>query len=144
MLIQRVRTFLQLVAIAHIVGGLLLPFVINTQLFEVYNAGLYAAIRAGSADAQSQARFFIGLFGPTIASWGILFWYVLTTSFKAPSARSWWVMVLAVIVWAPYDSLLSLWHGIQANAWVDLAVTAVILIPLLLVKKHFFDPNSQK
>ena len=77
MLIQKTRIFLQLIAIVHIIGGMLLPFLVNTSLFETYNTLVYQALGFDIAGTNPEINFLIGLFGPTIASWGVLFFYVV-------------------------------------------------------------------
>jgi hypothetical protein len=89
-------------------------------------------------NAKQQASFLMVLFGPTIASWGVLFLFAINSGFARPSPQAWWFMLLACIVWAPYDSILSLHHGIYLNAIINAVAFVMIVVPLLMVKKHFF------
>jgi len=80
--------------------------------------------------AQIEARFLIALFGPTVVS----------AAFNRPSAAGWWWMILAVLLWAPYDSFLSLQERLYANLWANLAVSIAVVVPLFIVRKYFFFP----
>ena len=138
MSILKIKFFLQLVAITHILVGLILPFLVNTSLFATYNTLLYQALGFETTRQNEQVNFLVGLFGPTIASWGILFLYVVTVAFKNPDKRGWWTIFACCILWAPYDSLLSIQKGIYINALINLISALTILVPLFLVRKYFF------
>lgn len=138
MSILKIKFFLQLVAITHILVGLILPFLVNTSLFATYNTLLYQALGFETTRQNEQVNFLVGLFGPTIASWGILFLYVVTVAFKNPDKRGWWAIFACCILWAPYDSLLSIQKGIYINALINLISALTILIPLFMARKYFF------
>lgn len=143
MVLQRIKIFLQLIAIAHITGGLLLPFLVSTPLFAAYNSLLYEALGFDTTGQNTEVNFLIGLFGPTIASWGVLFLYVVSTAFKKPDKKGWWAIFLCCVAWAPYDSLLSIQKGIYINALINLVSSLAILIPLFIARKYFFNIKSQ-
>jgi hypothetical protein len=83
----------------------------------------------------------MAIFGPTIASWGVLFLYAVNSAFSRPSPQAWWFMFTACLVWAPYDSIFSLQHGIYLNAIFNAVALVLIMTPLLLLRKHFFAMN---
>jgi hypothetical protein len=142
MSLSKLRIFLQVIAIAHIAGGMLLPFIVNTQLFSTYNELVNQALGFETTGKNVEINFLIGLFGPTIASWGVLFLYVVTTAFKNLDKRGWWAIFAACIVWAPYDSLLSIQKGIYINGLINLFSALMILIPLFMARKYFFHPSD--
>jgi hypothetical protein len=76
MSLPKFRIFLQLIAIAHIVGGILLPFLVNTQLFSTYNALVNQALGFETTGKSTDINFLIGLFGPTIPA-GESYFYTL-------------------------------------------------------------------
>lgn len=139
MTLSRIKVFLQLIAITHILGGVALPFLVNTPLFMTYNTNLYQALGFESNVRNPNVNFLIGLFGPTIASWGVLFLYVVMSGFKNPSKGAWWAIFFSCIVWAPYDSLLSIQQGIYINGLINLFSALAILIPIFIARKYFFS-----
>jgi hypothetical protein len=140
--LSRIKLFLQLVAIAHVIGGLFLPILVNTSLFAAYNTSVYEALEVEGTGQNSNINFLHGLFGPTIASWGILFFYVVTTTFAKPDKKGWWTILLACLAWAPLDCFLSIQKGIYLNGLIDLVVFVLILGPLFMARKHFFSPQA--
>lgn len=138
------RAWLRIIAFLHILGGLSLPVLLRTGLFDLYqtfNATLLGFLPSGPA-APDRSAFDVGLFGPTIASWGILFLFAVDTSFTRRDKSGWWALILAALVWAPYDAALSISRGIYINALADLMVLAGILLPLLWTRRHFFAGPS--
>lgn len=142
MFLQRLKIFLQLIAVTHIIVGILLPFLVNSALFATYNSLLYEALGFDTTSRHAEINFLIGLFGPTIASWGVLFLYVVTTAFKHPEKKGWWTIFLCCLLWAPYDSLLSIQKGIYVNALINLISSLAILIPLFMARKYFFEAEN--
>jgi hypothetical protein len=140
-----VRTWLRILAVLHILGGLSLPFLLQTPLLDFYrssNSALLGILPFETA-APAATAFAVGLFGPTIASWGILFLFAVSAAFDHPGRSAWWTLVLAVLAWGPYDAVLSIRHGIYINAVADLAVVLSILVPLVLARSHFFVAPSK-
>lgn len=99
----RIQYFLQIVAFLHIVGGLLLPFLVYTPVFYPYYQHLAQAFDRETSASRAEVGFLVGLIGPTIASWGVLFLYTVNSAFADPNPRAWWSIVIACMVWAPYD-----------------------------------------
>ncbi len=124
-------------ALAHVLGGLALPWLIHTELFRYYNQTLYAALRLQDAPSQEAARFLLGLIGPTMASWGLLFFLVLRQGFARPTPAAWWLILLALLLWAPYDSWLSWRQGLPLNALINAVALLLVLPPLLLLRPYF-------
>lgn len=133
------RRFLQLYALAHLVGGLLLPWMVGTALFSDYNRALAEAFHVSDAATSAQVRFLTGLMGPTVASWGLLFFLLVQEAFARPTRRLWWGMVLAGLLWAPYDSFLSWQNGIYLNVVINLLSLTALLVPLWLVRHNFLN-----
>lgn len=139
---KKARLFLQLYALAHIAGGLLLPWLVHTAVFTAYHEQLAQTFNSHNASSREQALFLTGLMGPTIASWGLLFFLVVTQAFSTPSPRWWWGMVLAALLWAPYDSVLSWQQGMSINVIINAIALLALLVPLWLLRHNFLHPHS--
>lgn len=82
--------------------------------------------------------FFASILGPTIASWGILFAYTVSTFYQAPSLVAWRAMLWSVLIWAPLDTALcfkfGFYGGAMLNAAVFLAVVALLISARRILK----------
>lgn len=134
---EGVKRWLQLVAAGHIVLGLLLPVVVQLQLFQPYFDLMAHTFAVNGADSASLMHFLISIFGPTVASWGVLFWALVTQSFQLRSKSGWWLMMAATAVWAIYDSIYSSLYGLWLHAVLNGAVLLAIVLPLWWVRAEF-------
>jgi len=139
--IHRIKRFLQFIAVLHIVTGAALPWLADSALFAAYHEHLQHAFNTNSLSAH-QAGFLVGIFGPTIMSWGVLFLYAVNAGFARPTPQSWWFMLAACVAWAPYDSALSLQHSVYYNAIINAIAFPIIVLPIILARKHFLPGNA--
>jgi hypothetical protein len=134
MTLKTAKRWLQTLAIIHIIGGLLLPLMVYTPLAAPYFAHLQNAFPDSNPES---LKFLIGVFGPTIASWGLLFFYAIGKAFESRTRQDWWLLVSATLVWAVLDTAFSFANHVAAHLYLNGSVLALFLIPLLLTKKHF-------
>jgi hypothetical protein len=132
-----VKRWLQLIAVGHIVLGVLLPLVVQLELVRPYFDMMAQVFALKNNESASLMRFLIGVFGPTVASWGVLFWAVVTQSFRMRSKSGWWLMIAAAVVWAVYDSVYSSLYGLWIHAVINGAVFVAIVLPLWWVRREF-------
>lgn len=85
----------------------------------------------GEAKATPEVHFLVSAFGPTVASWGILFFALVRAFFRNPTNDSWWPLVLAIVIWAPLDSALCIYYGLYPGVAANVAIAAVFLGLLL-------------
>ena len=105
MMIKIVKGILQAIAIVHIIGGLVLPWAVHSTLFQQYGIQFSIAFHnSNSIGFKNQGEFLTGLFGPSIASWGILFAYVIDVSFRSRDRQ---VVVVVCCCWRTMASLAS-------------------------------------
>jgi hypothetical protein len=138
------QRLLQTIAILHVMVGLCFPWIVDSPPFDHYKQHLHLAFNTSEELSGQQASFLMAIFGPTIASWGVLFLYAVTSGFSRPSPQSWWFMFTACLTWAPYDSIFSLQHGVYLNAIINAVAFVMMMTPLLLVRKHFFATNPEE
>ena len=138
-----IKIWLQAVAVGHVVGGVLLPFLLESEIVFPYMDSLNTAFGVTNVNGKNQAVYLMGLFGPTIASWGILFWFVVQQQFTKPTKNGWWGMVAAVLVWAPYDSVLSIYYCVYLNVIINGISALMVLIPLWWCRHKFGYLNAK-
>ena len=112
----------------HVVAGLLLFLTAFLPSAQDYLAGA-----AGLTD-DNYSPFLFAVFGPTVASWGVLFGVVVRQFIEYPSRRLWNAMVLAVVIWAPLDTSLCFYYGVYGGVVVNALVTVLLLALLFNVK----------
>ncbi len=126
------KIVLQLLAVAHIVLGILLPFLasipaVQTMLVKLMFSGLQLP-----ENIAAQASYVIALFGPTVASWGILFLTLVNNYFSNPKNTTWFAMLAAIMVWYIGDTVFSLFNNVSEALYVNSLVAMALLIPLII------------
>lgn len=120
---------LKLVGPVHVVGGLLL-FV--SGFVPVIQQALMSLLP--TSDSFVWSTFFVAVFGPTIASWGVLFGALVHQFYESPSPALWRAMLYSVLIWAPLDSALCLYYGFWGGVVIN-SLVFVILIVLLYCER---------
>ena len=139
-----IEKLLLTVAVAHVIAGVslaFLPFVPSVQ-FTV------ASVIFGEGKATAEVMFLICVFGPTVASWGILFIALVRSFFRNPTRNSWWALVLSIAVWVLLDSALCVYYALYPAVALNVAVAAVFLGLLLsvhdLAYNHRIYPDARE
>ena len=122
---------LKLVGPVHVVGGLAL---FAAGFFPETLVDVLRQLPASSSFAVSP--FFAAVLGPTIASWGLMFGFLVDRFIASPDEASWRTMLFAVLIWAPLDSALCLYYGIWAGAVLNAAVFVAIFALLIAVRSR--------
>lgn len=118
---DRLDRWLGFVAIAHVIAGLALPFVL---------------LRTGWLDAwlplaDRDARTAFALFGPTVASWGLLMLFLVQHGLRRNQAWAANALIAGILVWAPLDAAICYAYGWMHAVALDAVASAAILIPAL-------------
>lgn len=86
-------------------------------------------------------KFLIGIFGPTVASWGLLFYYNVSKAFESKTAQDWWFLIFSILIWSVLDTTFSLYFGVASHLYINGLVALLLLLPLLLQKSQFNQTN---
>ncbi len=114
------------IALTHVVAGLVLTLLpLTPDLQQTLASAIF-----GADKSTDTVMFLISVFGPTVASWGVLFFALVRAYCRNPSRDSWRALMLSILIWAPLDSALSIHYGLHAAVALN-AVVAVIVLALL-------------
>ncbi|HUP91650.1 MAG TPA: hypothetical protein VM074_05330 [Solimonas sp.] len=123
---RRLCDLLWWLALAHIAGGLVLPFV-----------ALATPLLDGVAAAAGLGKLGLALFGPTVASWGVLLAFLTHYGLRRRSRWACDALIAAVLVWMPLDFFLCLSQRLWAGVVVDALVLPLLLAPPLLLRRRY-------
>ncbi len=119
---EKLDRWLTWVAVLHIAAGIALPFILlRTTWLDAWLPITYA-----------DARLAFALFGPTVASWGLLMLFLVQHGLRANQRWAANALIAGVLVWAPLDAALCWAYGLTLGLWLDALAAAAILIPALL------------
>jgi hypothetical protein len=128
--------WLQSIGAGHIVLGVGLALRGQSALLAPYFDTLLEqfGLPVSDAAARSMGQSLIQLFGPTVASWGLLFCGLIYLYRERGERASKWLIFAALLLWLPLDCLISARHGLYLQVYLNLSVGLLIALPLALLK----------
>jgi hypothetical protein len=125
--------WLLLIGLGHVVLGVVLAFAAHLPITLAYFDYLYASVSAAPPPVEYQGllRTMVGLFGPTVASWGVLFslLVVLYRQHGHPQIKP--ALFAALLLWCVLDSAISAHFGLLLHLYLNIAAALAIALPLL-------------
>lgn len=128
--------WLLLIGMGHVVLGVALAFAAQGPLLEPYFQYLYASVaeQPPSVEFQQLLRTMVGLFGPTVASWGVLFSLLVHLYREHGHRLIKPVLFAALMLWCVLDSAISAYFGLLAHAYLNATAALSIAVPLLVLR----------
>lgn len=124
------------VGLGHVALGIALAFAAHTSLAQGYFDYLYASVTSNppSAHFQGLLQTMVGLFGPTVASWGLLF-CTLIVLYRCHGHRLIKpALFAALLLWCALDSGISAYFGLSLHAYLNSAAALSLGMPLVWLK----------
>lgn len=119
-------------ALAHLLAGILLPWIGNVAMFNAYHRSIEIAFwgTAAPSAARAQQVWWISLFGPTVQGLSLWMLALIRIGERQRSAFAWGAVFLGIVLWAPQDMLISLRADCWTHVWLDCFAVATMLPPL--------------
>jgi len=139
---ERIRpwviTWMYGVVLAHLLVGILLPWISNFSIFDWYHHSVETGFwdRDAPAAARAQQVWWMSLFGPTIQAMSLWMGALVYIGDRQRSAIVWIWLIVGVIVWAPQDMLISLRANAWIHVWIDSFAVFSILPPLIWLWRY--------
>ncbi len=122
------------------VFGIVMALVSGTPLFDVFNRQIDPAFWGTNAvgDAARQFQQWIyGVWGATIAGWGILLTFIARYPFARKERWAWNCIVFGLLVWFVLDTSLSFFYKVYFNVAFNTGLLVVAMLPVVFTRKDF-------
>ena len=129
--------WLLLLAYGHIVAGVAIPLLAYSGWFDYYSALLQETFWQGAptpAPAMEFQRWIVALFGPTIASVGVVMAFLVRAGMRSGEAWPWTAILAALAVWGPGDIGISMLRHFWLHVQIDMAILLAIVPPVLILR----------
>jgi hypothetical protein len=134
---RNLETWLFIVALGHIVAGAALPLVAFSRGFDLYAERIRESFWGGALvppEAEAFQRWIVALFGPTVASYGVLMAYLVRAGMRTNDPWPWNAVLLSLLAWAPADIAISLMRDFWLHVVIDLFAVLIIAVPALMIR----------
>ncbi|WP_043311643.1 hypothetical protein [Pseudomonas sp. ML96] len=128
--------WLLLVGLGHVALGVVLAFAAHLPITDAYFDYLYASVASQppSNEYQGLLRTMVGLFGPTVASWGLLFCALVVLYRQHGHRLIKPALFAALLVWCVLDSAISSYFGLMLHAYLNTLAVLSLAVPLLALR----------
>ncbi len=134
------QKWLLIVSLAVSVFGVTMALLSGTSLFALFNRQIDPAFWGTNAVGDSAKQFqqwIYGVWGATIAGWGIVLTYIAHHPFNRKERWSWSCLVLGLLVWFVLDTSLSVFYKVYFNAAFNTILLVLAGLPLMFTRKEF-------
>ena len=128
------------VGIVVSIFGVLMALFSGTSLFDLFNRQIDPAFWGANAvgDAARQFQHWLyGVWGATIAGWGIILTYIAHYPFTKRERWAQNALVFGLAVWFVLDTSLSLQYKVYFNAAFNMVLLILVGLPILLTRNEF-------
>jgi hypothetical protein len=134
------QKWLYVVCIIISVFGILMGLLSGTPLFDLFNRQINPAFwgvnTVDNVTKQFQ-QWIYGVWGATIAGWGIILTYIASRPFMKKERWSWNSIAIGLLVWFVLDTSLSAFHKVYFNIVFNTLLLVLAGLPIAFTRKEF-------
>lgn len=134
------QQWLLVVGLILSVFGILMALLSGTPLFSYLNLQIdpaFWSVTTVDESARSFQEWIYGVWGATIAGWGVFTAFIARYPFGNGEKWAWNCLATGVVVWFALDTALSVAHGVYFNAVFNLVVFLAFSLPLASSRRYF-------
>lgn len=111
----------------------------GTPIFDLFNRQIDPAFWNANvgAEAREFQKWMYGVWGATIAGWGVFVTFVAHYAFANREKWAWNCLAAGVLLWFVLDTALSLNYHVIFNAGFNIALLVAAGVPLIFARKDF-------
>jgi hypothetical protein len=131
------QRWLFVVGVLISVFGVLMALLSGTPIFDLFNRQIDPAFWGNNpveANARTFQQWLYGVWGATIAGWGIFLAFIAHYPFRHKERWAWNCLVAGLTVWFILDTSLSINYRVYFNALFNTVLIILVALPLLVTR----------
>jgi hypothetical protein len=120
--------------------GITMALVSGTPLFDLFNRQIDPAFWGTNAVddiARQFQQWIYGVWGATIAGWGIFLTYMARYPFNKKERWAWSCIAYGLLVWFVLDTWLSFFYKVYFNVAFNTGLLVLVMLPVMFTRKDF-------
>jgi hypothetical protein len=134
--------WLEVCSILIIILGLFIALFNGTPMFSLFDYQINPVFWNSTVPCEGAKPFqgwIYGVLGSTILGWGILMYFITHYPYKNKQKWAWNCIFMSMLCWYLIDTTLSINFQVMFNALFNTVLFILVIIPLLMTRKQFFD-----
>ena len=123
-----------------ILFGIAMALISGTSLFDLFNRQIDPAFWGTNAVGDSARQFqqwIYGVWGATIAGWGIFLTYIMRYHFNKKERWAWSCIAYGLLTWFILDTWLSFSYKVYFNVAFNTGLLFLVMLPVMFTRKDF-------
>ena len=136
------QRWLLAVGLAVSLFGVLLALLGGAPVFDLLDRQIDPAFWGAGAPDEAARQFqgwLYGVWGATIAGWGIFLTYIARYPFARKERWAWNCLAYGLLVWFVLDTSLSVVYKVYFNAIFNTALLILAGLPVAFTRQHFTE-----
>ena len=120
--------------------GIAMVLISGTSLFDLFNRQIDPAFWGTNAVGDSARQFqqwIYGVWGATIAGWGIFLTYIVRYPFNKKERWAWSCIAYGLLTWFILDTWLSFSYKVYFNVAFNTGLLFLVMLPVMFTRKDF-------
>ena len=133
------QRWLLVVDIGIVVFGIMMALLSGTPLFRSFNRQIDPAFWGANPvadEAQAFQKWIYGVWGATVAGWGVFLTFVARFPFGKKEKWAWQCLVVGLLVWFVLDTVISLNYQVYFNAAFNTALLILVAPPIAFTREY--------
>jgi hypothetical protein len=134
------QRWLLVVGIGVSAFGIMMAKLSGTTWFELFNRQIDPAFWGANVvgdGAREFQKWIYGVWGATIAGWGIFLAFIAHYPFAKKEKWAWNCLVVGLLLWFILDTLISLNYKVYFNAVFNTGLLVLAGLPIVFTRKYF-------
>jgi hypothetical protein len=134
------QRWLLVVSVGVSAFGVMMALLSGSPLFDLFNRQIDPAFWGASAvghGAREFQKWLYGVWGATIAGWGVFLIFIAHYPFAKKEKWAWNCLALGLLVWFVLDTLISVNYLVYFNAVFNTALLILAGLPIVFTRKYF-------
>jgi hypothetical protein len=137
------QKWLLVMGILLVLMGLSFPFCSFLNIEVTYINSVFWNDGIVPTEAKAFQAWIYGVYGAMAVAFGLFIYFIASNPFKTREKWAWNCLATCISVWFVIDTFFSVYFGAYTNAFNNVILYALLMVPLLFTRKEFVLPHAE-
>jgi hypothetical protein len=137
------QKWLLVMSILLVLMGLSFPFCSFLNIEITYINSVFWEDGNVPTEVKTFQAWIYGVYGAMATAFGLFIYFVANNSFKGRQKWAWNCLAICISVWFVIDTFFSIYFEAYTNAFNNVILYMLLMVPLLFTRKEFVFPAAE-